>query len=34
MLKSAGETGSHHLLRGQQRQDGKEYDAAPGEDAK
>ena len=34
MLKSAGEPGSHHLLRRQQRQDGEENDAAPGEDAK
>jgi hypothetical protein len=34
MLKSAGEPGSHHLLRRQQRQDGEENHAAPGEDAK
>ena len=34
MLKSAGEPGSHHLLRRQQRQDSEENDAAPGEDAK
>jgi hypothetical protein len=34
MLKSAGEPGSHHVLGRQQRQDGEEDDAAPGEDAK
>jgi hypothetical protein len=34
MLKSAGEPGSHHLLRRQQRQDSEKNDAAPGEDAK
>jgi hypothetical protein len=34
MLNSAGEPGSHQLLRRQQRQDSKENDAAPGEDAK
>jgi hypothetical protein len=34
MLKSAGESGSHHLLRRQQRQESEENDAAPGEDAK
>jgi hypothetical protein len=34
MLKSAGEPGSHHVLCRQQRQDGEEDDAAPGEDAK
>jgi hypothetical protein len=34
MLKSAGEPGSHHRLSRQQRQDGEENDAAPGEDAK
>ena len=34
MLKSAGEPSSHHLLRGQQRQNGEENDAAPSEDAK
>jgi hypothetical protein len=34
MLKSAWKPGSHHVLGWQQRQDGKEDDAAPGEDAK
>jgi hypothetical protein len=34
VLKSAGEPGSHHVLGRQQRQDGEEDDAAPGEDAK
>jgi len=34
MLKSAKEPGSHHLLGRQQRQDGEENEAAPGEDAK
>jgi hypothetical protein len=33
VLKSAGEPGSHHVLGRQQRQDGEEDDAAPGEDA-
>ena len=34
MLKSAGEPGSYHFLRRQQRQDGEKNDAAPGEDPK
>src|SRR5947209_9638610 len=34
MLKSAGEPGSNHVLGRQQRQNGEEDDAAPGEDAK
>jgi hypothetical protein len=34
MLKLAGEPGSHHLSRRQQRQDSEENGAAPGEDAR
>ena len=34
MLKSAREPGSHHLRGRQQRQDGEENEATPGEDAK
>jgi len=34
MLKSAGEPGSHHLLRRQQRQHGEKNDTAPGQDPK
>ena len=34
VLKSAGKPGSHHVLGWQQRQDGEEDDAAPGEAAK
>jgi len=34
MLQPAGAPGSHHLLRKQQRQDGEENDAAPGQDPK
>jgi len=34
MLKSAGDPGPHHLLRRQQRQDGQDNDAAPGQDPK